>query len=61
MLFRSYPLIKKPFRPLLLIPLVAVALSRIFLGVHTPLDVVGGAAVGAGVVGAMEYFLNKKA
>ena len=59
--FVLYPLVKKPYRPLLLIPLVMVALSRIFLGVHTPLDVIGGAAVGAGVVGAMEYFMNKKA
>jgi membrane-associated phospholipid phosphatase len=35
----------------LLIP--AMALSRVYLGVHSPLDVVGGFAVGAGVVAAI--------
>lgn len=38
--------------PLLWIPLVA--LSRIYLGVHSPLDVLGGAAVGVFVVLAVQ-------
>jgi membrane-associated phospholipid phosphatase len=35
----------------MLIP--AMALSRVYLGVHSPLDVIGGFAVGAGVVAGM--------
>lgn len=40
---------------LLLIPLMAV--SRVYLGVHSPLDVVGGFAVGAVVVSGLQILL----
>lgn len=56
-----YPLIKRPYKYLFFIALVMVMFSRIFLGVHTPLDVVGGAAIGTAVVGVMEYIINSKA
>ena len=43
--------------PLLFLLAAAIALSRIYVGVHYPLDVVGGAAlglaIGAGVVGVL--------
>jgi undecaprenyl-diphosphatase len=35
------------FAPVLLILAAAVAYSRVYVGVHYPLDVIGGAAVGA--------------
>ena len=41
----------------LLIPLVA--LSRVYLGVHAPLDVVGGVALGVAVVAAMRLLPRK--
>ncbi len=48
-----FPYMRKGWRwlPVLLIP--AVALSRVYLGVHMPLDVVGGFAIGLAVVCAM--------
>lgn len=36
--------------PIVIGGIVAVALSRVYLGVHSPLDVVAGVAVGVGVV-----------
>lgn len=45
---------------LLLFPwVILVAYSRIYLGVHYPLDLVGGAILGA-VIGAVVYGLSKK-
>lgn len=35
---------------IVIVTIVAVALSRVYLGVHAPLDVIGGVALGAGVV-----------
>lgn len=45
-----FPYIRHGWRWLLFIPIVLMALSRIYLGVHAPLDVVGGFAIGVLVV-----------
>lgn len=37
-----------------------VALSRIYLGVHTPADVLGGMIIGSVWVFASKHLLNKK-
>jgi membrane-associated phospholipid phosphatase len=44
------PYVPGKWRWLLPIPVVLMALSRVYLGVHYPLDVVGGFAVGLGVI-----------
>jgi len=48
-----WPYLPKGWRWLVALLIPAMALSRVYLGVHSPLDVVGGFAVGAGVVAAM--------
>lgn len=49
-----FPYLPKGWRWLPVLVLIpAMALSRIYLGVHLPLDVVGGFAIGLIVVGAM--------
>jgi undecaprenyl-diphosphatase len=48
-----WPYLPRGWRWLAALCIPAMALSRIYLGVHSPLDVVGGFAVGAGVVAAI--------
>ncbi len=48
-----WPLVTWPWRILIVVLVGAEAWSRVFLGVHAPLDVVGGIAVGMIVVGAI--------
>lgn len=48
-----FPYLPKGWRLLTLLLIPAVGLSRVYLGVHLPLDVVGGFAVGLVVVCAM--------
>ena len=44
--------------PLLLTLAVLIAFSRVYLGVHYPLDVLGGAAIGTAVALALAYWLR---
>lgn len=53
------PLLPKKWRWAALAGIVLVGVSRIYLGVHAPLDVVGGIAVGVGVVGAAQTVRGK--
>lgn len=48
-----WPLVSWPWRVLIVCFIGAEAWSRLFLGVHAPLDVVGGFAVGAIVVAVL--------
>jgi undecaprenyl-diphosphatase len=49
------------FAPVLLILAAAVAYSRVYVGVHYPLDVIGGAAVGALVAIALRALVGARA
>lgn len=44
-----WPYVRPPWRPVLVVLAGAVALARMHVGVHLPLDLVGGAAVGSAV------------
>lgn len=55
-----WPIIPKPYRPLILIWPLAVGLSRITLGVHAPLDIAGGFAIGWLVVALTRLELGGK-
>lgn len=46
LVFILWPYVKPPYRLLLVLLAVSVAASRMVLGVHLPLDIVGGALVG---------------
>jgi len=48
-----WPLVSWPWRILTVILIAAVAWSRMFLGVHSPLDILGGIAVAMTVVGVI--------
>lgn len=48
-----WPYLPRGWRWLVALLIPAMGLSRVYLGVHSPLDVVGGFAVGAGVVATM--------
>lgn len=56
-----FPYVKTPSKIFLVIAVFAVLISRIFLGVHTPLDVIGGCAVGFAIVGTLKVVKRGKA
>lgn len=46
------------YRPLLIMWVILVGISRMYLGVHAPLDVVGGIALGCAVAIGIKFTLN---
>ena len=48
-----WPLVSWPWRVFILLLIGAEAWARVFLGVHAPLDIVGGIAVAMTVVGVI--------
>jgi undecaprenyl-diphosphatase len=46
--------------PLLLLLASAVAFSRVYVGVHYPLDVVGGAALGIAVASLLRWLVRRR-
>lgn len=48
------------WRRLLLIWAATICYAQVYVGVHYPLDVLGGALVGCGISYATAYFFNKK-
>lgn len=55
----AWPLVSWPWRVLIIAFVAAEAWSRIFLGVHAPLDVIGGIAVAMTVVAALHLMPAK--
>jgi undecaprenyl-diphosphatase len=48
------------FAPLLYVLAAAVAFSRVYVGVHYPLDVLGGAALGALIAVALRLLVRRR-
>jgi membrane-associated phospholipid phosphatase len=55
----AWPFVAWPWRIVLAVLVIAEAWSRVFLGVHAPLDVIAGAAVGGAAVGAIHLLPGK--
>jgi undecaprenyl-diphosphatase len=54
-----WPFVRWPWRIFILFLIIAEAWSRIFLGAHAPLDVIGGAAAAATVVSVIHLLPEK--
>ncbi|MGY1663436.1 phosphatase PAP2 family protein [Geodermatophilus sp. SYSU D00705] len=52
------PYLRRRWRALLVVLAVLVCLARVYLGAHAPLDVVGGAALGVAIGGALDLLLG---
>ncbi len=52
-----WPFVSKQYRWLLWLMPIMVAISRMYLGVHAPLDIIGGAAIGM-MTGVSQRFLR---
>lgn len=54
-----WPFVSWPWRVLMILFIVAEGWSRVFLGLHAPLDVVGGVTVGVAVVASIRLLPGK--
>ena len=52
-------IVPKKYRPFLILWVALVAFSRMYLGLHAPLDIVGGVAIGLFVGAMYQHLMNK--
>jgi undecaprenyl-diphosphatase len=57
----AWPYLGRRWRAVVVIAAVLVALARVYVGAHLPLDVLGGAALGLAVAGLVRLILGRPA